>query len=55
MQCAEDHVRYCCQYILQHCKADVAFLEQTCVSLCSIEQGSGGKVAWTSKKQISVL
>jgi asparaginyl-tRNA synthetase len=31
MQCAEDYVRHCCHHILQHCKADLAFLEQRCV------------------------
>ncbi|KAL6755559.1 hypothetical protein V8C86DRAFT_207122 [Haematococcus lacustris] len=26
MQCAEDYVRFCCQYLLQHCRQDLDFI-----------------------------
>lgn len=26
MQCAEDYVRYCCQYLLDHCQSDLEFI-----------------------------
>merc|ERR1719401_546794 len=36
MDLAEDYVRYCCQYVLDHCAQDLAFFEKmvdkTCVS-----------------------
>lgn len=28
MQCAEDYVRYCCQFVLDNCGSDLAFITQ---------------------------
>merc|ERR1711907_502242 len=28
MRCAEDYVRYCCQYLLDHCRADMEFFQK---------------------------
>lgn len=26
MQCAEDYVRFCCRYLLDHCRPDLDFI-----------------------------
>lgn len=28
MQCAEDYVRFCCKYVLEHCMPDLQFINK---------------------------
>jgi asparaginyl-tRNA synthetase len=28
MRCAEDYVRFCCRWVLDHCGADMAFINK---------------------------
>jgi hypothetical protein len=28
MRCAEDYVRFCCKYLLEHCGPDLAFINK---------------------------
>ena len=50
MACAEDYVRYCCQYLLDHCKGDLEFLSQRVDKKC-IERLTA--VAQTPFKRVS--
>jgi asparaginyl-tRNA synthetase len=34
MRCAEDYVRYCCQFLLDNCPADLAFMEKMVDKAC---------------------
>eukprot|EP00301_Raphidiophrys_heterophryoidea_P011511 c17631_g1_i1.p1 GENE.c17631_g1_i1~~c17631_g1_i1.p1 ORF type:complete len:656 (-),score=176.68 c17631_g1_i1:166-2133(-) len=34
MQCAEDYVRFCCKYVLEHCRADLEFMAERIDSTC---------------------
>ncbi len=44
MQCAEDYVKYCCNHVLTHCRADLEFVAQridkTCIARLENVAGS---------------
>jgi asparaginyl-tRNA synthetase len=50
MQCAEDYVRFCAAYVLEHCMPDLQFLVKMidATAIERLQQVRGASMAWLS-------